>query len=116
MQTHLPRQRLHRRLFDLPAVLPAVRDLSRRPLRAGQRHNEPETGLHIAIRRPASGPAFMLSETAAVSQSSALAIQTPTGTTATGNGVMALRAALRVRVQPGRPGGWCAGLGGFYVR
>ena len=59
-------------------------------------------------------PRFLLSESAATTQLFALAIRTPTGTTATNNGVMALTPRYEFWTNPGGP--WVVrGSGGFYV-
>jgi hypothetical protein len=59
-------------------------------------------------------PRFLLSETAATTQLFALAVRTPTGTTATGNGAMALTPRYEFWTNPGGP--WVVrGSGGVYV-
>jgi hypothetical protein len=59
-------------------------------------------------------PRFMLSETAATSQAFALVVQTPTGSTGNGNGVMALWPRYEFWTNPGGP--WVVrGSDGFYV-
>jgi hypothetical protein len=59
-------------------------------------------------------PRFLLSETAATTQTFALSIRTPTGTTATGNGIMALTPRYEFWTNPVGP--WVArGSGGFFV-
>ena len=51
----------------------------------------------------AVAPRFLLSETAATSQVFALGIRTPTGTTATGNGIISLVPAYEFWTNPGGP-------------
>jgi hypothetical protein len=59
-------------------------------------------------------PRFMLSETAATSQVFALGIRTPTGTTSTANGIMALTPRYEFWTNPFGP--WVArGSGGFFI-
>ena len=51
----------------------------------------------------AVAPRFLLSETTATSQVFALGIRTPTGTTATGNGIISLAPAYEFWTNPGGP-------------
>src|SRR5262249_35720919 len=59
-------------------------------------------------------PRFLLSESAATTQAFSLVVRTPTGTTGTGNGIMALWPRYEFWTNPVGP--WVArGSGGFFV-